>query len=148
MTDGTAAGTALVEDIQPGSFDIPAISSPLGDGWVLFSADDGAHGRELWATDGTAAGTALVEDINPGGGSSIQAFTPLGGGRALFAADDGARGQELWVTDGTAAGTRIVADINGGPGGGSGPNGFTPVWPGGGDTPLGTGEASALDPFR
>src|SRR4029077_1969504 len=32
---------------------------------VLFEADNGTNGTELWMTDGTAAGTALLTDINP-----------------------------------------------------------------------------------
>jgi ELWxxDGT repeat protein len=35
---------------------------------VLFSANDGTHGVELWITDGTTAGTTMVKHINPGTG--------------------------------------------------------------------------------
>jgi ELWxxDGT repeat protein len=47
-SDGTAAGTRLVQDIAPGT----ASSNPeqivaTGDK-LFFTADDGAHGRELW----------------------------------------------------------------------------------------------------
>ena len=47
-------------DSHPGSF------AALPDDTVLFAADDGVHGRELWRTDGTAAGTAMVADLAPG----------------------------------------------------------------------------------
>jgi ELWxxDGT repeat protein len=47
-SDGTAAGTKLVKDINPGS----ANSTPLWltnvAGKLFFEADDGTHGRELW----------------------------------------------------------------------------------------------------
>ena len=66
MTDGTAAGTALVADINPGSVGSSALGfTALGNGKFLFSANDGTHGCELWVTDGTAAGTTLVADILP-----------------------------------------------------------------------------------
>ena len=47
-SDGTAAGTVLVQDINPGS----ASSSPMWltnvGGTLFFSADDRTHGRQLW----------------------------------------------------------------------------------------------------
>ncbi len=80
---------------------------------LVFSADDGSVGRELWTTDGTAAGTRLLADAWPGGGSgNPTSLTSLGDGRAVFAATDPVHNTEPWVTDGTTAGTRLVLDIN------------------------------------
>src|SRR5262249_9648749 len=57
-SDGTANGTSMVRDIFPGNVNnvpnnsLPRALTPLG-GMLLFSADDGATGRELWKSDGT-----------------------------------------------------------------------------------------------
>ena len=124
VTDGTAGGTTLVKDINPGSRNSsPFQLTALGDGKAVFRANDGTNGRELWVTDGTTGGTTLVKDINPGGNSSPIGFTALGDGKAVFRANDGTNGRELWVTDGTAGGTMLVKDIS--LGGDSSPQGFT-----------------------
>ena len=34
---------------------------------LIFAADDGFNGRELWTTDGTGGGTHLLSNILPGG---------------------------------------------------------------------------------
>ncbi len=111
VTDGTAAGTAMVVDIKPGSLSSdPEGLVRLGDS-IVFSADDGVHGREPWVSDGTAAGTHLLVDVRPGSTTSDPAgFVELNG-RVLFAANDGSTGSELWVTDGTTAGTNELVDL-------------------------------------
>ncbi|MGY6215068.1 ELWxxDGT repeat protein [Methylolobus aquaticus] len=126
ITDGTAAGTYLLKDINPGSgWSSPDGFAALGNGLVLFQADDGTTGTELWVTDGTTAGTQLLKDIRLGTGSSSPSqFTALGNGLVLFQANDGASGFELWVTDGTAAGTQLLKDIRSGTGSSS-PTQFT-----------------------
>jgi ELWxxDGT repeat protein len=71
-TDGTAAGTHLIKDINPQTAD--ADSSPdefvSFAGRLAFVADNGVAGRELWISDGTSSGTKLLADINPGAASS------------------------------------------------------------------------------
>ena len=112
-TDGTAEGTSLVADINPG----PGHSFPAGltaaGNTLFFFADDGARGTELWKSDGTAAGTELVKEIAPSPFSnSAFATKAVLSGVFYFLTDDGTHGQELWRSDGTEAGTRMVKDIH------------------------------------
>ena len=100
VTDGTAAGTRLVKDIDPGALG----SSPdfFGDagGNLVFDADDGTRGAELWRTDGTSGGTQIIRDINRVGGSDPNSFLALAKGTVIFEAT-GPNGAKLWRTDGT-----------------------------------------------
>jgi ELWxxDGT repeat protein len=90
---------------------------------VLFSANDGIHGDELWITDGTSAGTQMVKDIRPPNtntlgdpnydGSEPKFFAQMDDGRILFQAkDDEYRRTELWITDGTEEGTNLFMDLD------------------------------------
>jgi ELWxxDGT repeat protein len=104
----------LVKDIYLG----PPGSSPEGlihDGGVLvFSADDGIHGREPWSSTGAGRGTRLLKDLRAGtAGSAPALFTPVGD-TVFFVADDGTSGRELWKTNGMPSGTRRVKDIQAG----------------------------------
>jgi ELWxxDGT repeat protein len=45
---------------------VSTLITALGNGTAVFQANDGTHGKELWATDGTAAHTSLLMDINNG----------------------------------------------------------------------------------
>ena len=116
VTDGTAAGTVLLKDINVGTASSDAYGfMALDSDSVVFTATDASHGKELWITDGTAAGTSLLKDINPGTANSYPfGLVAIGGGRLLFSANDGTSGTELWVTDGTTAGTSLLKDINSG----------------------------------
>jgi ELWxxDGT repeat protein len=145
-TNGLPRGVDLVKDIDPFILDTgfhhtceAESSSPVPAGVVggrlLFAADDGRYGRELWASDGTPGGTVRVRDINPGRlpgrptpcedfsspsrpdtglGSNPEGFVLLGS-VVLFTADDGTRGRELWISNGTFPGTHRVADLIPGP---------------------------------
>lgn len=88
-------------DSSPGSF------ATLPDGTVLFVADDGVHGNELWRTDGTAAGTAMVVELTAGPEGWGPSPPTVVNGVAYFANN----GTEYWRTDGTAAGTRRFATV-------------------------------------
>ncbi len=124
-TDGTAAGTVLVKDIEPG----PTGSSPhdltLVNGTLFFAAFDDAHGDQLWKSDGTTAGTVPVMDLTPGfSGPDSDVPHAVFNGMFYFVANDGTSGTELWKTDGVT--TTLVADISPG-GAGSAPDQLTVV---------------------
>ena len=114
-TNGTAAGTVLVKDIQPGANSSNAGWFGTFQGKLLMRADDGVRGQEPWISDGTAGGTYLLKDINVGSGGS----SPLGffnaNDRVFFIATEPTTGGEPWVSDGTTNGTQLVKDINPGP---------------------------------
>ena len=61
---------------------------------IIFSADDGTHGTELWVADGAAGGTSLLKDINNAGDASSNpsGLTALGNGKVLFQAKDSSSG--------------------------------------------------------
>ena len=88
----------------------PSMPTKLGQK-LLFFANDGQTGSELWQTNGAANGTSLVADINPGVESSVGSKMIAWRDGIWFPADDGTHGTELWVSDGTAGGTRLVRDL-------------------------------------
>ena len=108
VTDGSAAGTAMLKDIRPGfrgSF--PAWPTPFR-GHVYTTATDGASGLELWRTDGTAAGTSRVIDLRPGEEGAMPSELTVFRDALYFVADDGRSGFQLWKTAGTAKSTMRV----------------------------------------
>ena len=97
-SDGTAGGTSLVRDVQPGT-DSALASGPYASRltasgpYVYFQVN---NWWEVWRSDGTAAGTIeLMTSWNPKG-----EFTDVGG--VLYFTDWFAG---LWRSDGTPAGT-------------------------------------------
>ena len=92
-TDGTDAGTARVEDANPGIANFSPAYMTAVNGGIIFSATDSPSDQnpyELWRSDGTAAGTQLLKDIYPGPlGSYPDWFTPAAG-KVYFSATDAA----------------------------------------------------------
>jgi ELWxxDGT repeat protein len=96
-----------INDFPPASSSSPADFVVFGS-QLLFTADNGSSGRELWSYDGKEV--RQVADINSGSaGSSPRSFTVFGN-ELVFIANDGVHGQELWSYDGTQV--RLLADIN------------------------------------
>src|SRR5262245_1859543 len=116
-TDGTPAGTVLVEDIWPGMgssyHELLGNSFVDVEGTTFFVAADATSGWELWKTDGTAAGTVRVKDIWPGTSpSNPQHMVDVGGTLFFSAVNDATGVRHLWKSDGTEAGTVLVKNLN------------------------------------
>lgn len=112
-TDGTSVGTAMVEDIHVGSgsaFPIPKI---VFDDQLLFLADNGINGFEIWSWNGSVAELA---EVHLGGGGFTQEpelfqFVSYGND-LLFSGSTPFEGDELFVIRGSAV-EPLAGDVDG-----------------------------------
>jgi ELWxxDGT repeat protein len=117
-SDGTALGTALVVDANVGPSDsmlpsfpiVPGVRSAFGTSFsaVLWVANDGVHGEEVWET--SALNTGLLQDIRPGSSGSSPRDLTSRSGHVLFSADDGTTGREPYHSFGGS--TTRIGDLN------------------------------------
>jgi ELWxxDGT repeat protein len=119
ITDGTPAGTLLLDDIIAGATgSAPADDFVMLNGYLYFTAVTAATGRELWRTNGTLAGTSMIKDIFPGptGSNDLDMYQISSAGNyLLFAAMDAlSNGVELWKSDGNIGNAVLVKNINSG----------------------------------
>ena len=120
VTDGTAAGTKMVKDINPGTNTSDVNWLTRFNDKAVFAADDGTNGYELWISDGTEAGTFMLKDIHELGSSSPIGFTQLNETEFVFIAQDfdsenySDRGAQkwLWISDGTPEGTKLLYECD------------------------------------
>ena len=109
-TDGTESGTELVKDINPSDSSEriykPRSAIDYGDKLVFF-ANDGETGLEVWKSDGTSEGTVLVKDLNSGSSNGISSELYEESVLVhyetkeilLFQGDNGSTGMELFSLD-------------------------------------------------
>ena len=114
-SDGTAAGTVLVKDINPNQSNIaqsPAFLSNVNGVLYFGYLDEPAHVGQLWKSDGTTAGTVLVKS----GFEQVPSGMIGVNGIVVFNGSDVANGgRELWKSDGTTPGTVLLKDLDPGP---------------------------------
>ncbi|RKG62832.1 HYR domain-containing protein [Corallococcus sp. CA054B] len=105
-SDGTSAGTTLIQDLTPGllsSVQGPTELTAVGNAAYFFTSRSFLGRTALWKTDGTTPGTVLLQEFEGSGDDSDErrgTVLPFGTG-VLFSF-----GNALWKTDGTPAGTR------------------------------------------
>ena len=122
-TDGTAEGSKLVIDLQPGP-DVLPLGGPSCGGCggplnpyprslvpfrdaLYFSAGDGTSYATLWRTDGSASGTTSIDHDEAGNIiRNPSGLTVAGTFLFFFANYQYTSSVELWRTDGTIAGTK------------------------------------------
>ncbi|MCX5737210.1 MAG: hypothetical protein NTZ61_01695 [Proteobacteria bacterium] len=110
-SDGSAAGTQLVKNVDPLYSCCPQYDPLVNVGGTLFfQGYEPATGAELWKSDGTTAGTQLVADLVPGSDSSGPYQLTASGGGVYFVAGTSHGGAYLFRSDGTAEGTQQTAE--------------------------------------
>ena len=116
-TDGTAAGTYMVKDIDPTGWSV-ASNFVVGGSTLYFMASDGNGTSQIWKSDGTAAGTVAVTAF---GGLASPALNPstlrYANGLLFFLGiERPSSGTHLQLirSDGTAAGTFMLARLENG----------------------------------
>ncbi len=95
-SDGTAIGTVLVKDIQPGVNASYPQELLNGNGTLFFTAQTDAAGRELWKSDGTTAGTTMVADLYSGAVGSSPGNFMVFRDSLCFQADNSSDDNELY----------------------------------------------------
>jgi ELWxxDGT repeat protein len=112
-SDGTAQGTYMIKDINPGVPSSNVRDITISGGKIFFSANDGTISQTIWITDGTAQGTKELTDLSLYGSTNPTYLTDVNG--LLYFFTDNFYGypqaSQLWKTDGTANGTGMIADF-------------------------------------
>jgi len=112
QSDGTAAGTVLLKDINAGiNSSYPRRFLAVGN-TLYFSTDGNSSASRLWKTDGTAANTLMVSDIYADYGAYNIGQFATANSLLFFTAYSYTYGRELWRSDGTQTGTYMIKDIN------------------------------------
>ena len=116
----TTLSIGMLLDINLGAdSSTPVDFTALNDDQIIFAANDGSKGAELWMVTISSGTVVLVKDIDTrtssgsGYGSNPSEFI-LFKDELYFRATDADHGTELWKTDGTRDGTILVKDIRSG----------------------------------
>lgn len=102
----------MIKDINVNEGDsTPEVLTKFGEK-LLFFADDGIHGKELWVHDTNSEETFMVKDINPGANGGFCCTIMIKGYDCVyFTAKTDTSGNTLWRSDGTPEGTFMLSDV-------------------------------------
>ncbi|OSZ79129.1 hypothetical protein CAP35_13010 [Chitinophagaceae bacterium IBVUCB1] len=114
-SDGTVAGTKIVQDLMPGSAAGVLNTSKIAYNGKIYLSAFTASGCFPFVCDGTTM-TKLC-DADPSVKGIPDNYESYAGysGKVYFSASEALtnpEGNELWVTDGTVSGTKLLKDIN------------------------------------
>lgn len=148
-TDGTVAGTSIVDDVL-GSGSTPQMIGAVSER-VFFTAFRPDVGNEIWSSTGDAASTTVI-DLNPGAEGVYVGESAALADRLVVTVSQAST--HLWSTDGSPAGTQALTtgfaqNVRASNGRaffakGFGSNEREPWWTDG--TPAGTREIADLEP--
>jgi len=112
-SDGTAGGTYLVKDINPGTGSSNLHGITASGGKIFFSATNGTSVQEIWVSDGTEQGTQPIIDLGAYSSYNPTYLTDVNGILYFFTDSYiyGTSASQLWRSDGTAPGTILIADF-------------------------------------
>ncbi|MEM7202642.1 MAG: ELWxxDGT repeat protein [Planctomycetota bacterium] len=102
-SNGTVAGTRRVTDIRPGASSGGIIGLHVVNDRLVFEANDGFRGAELWRLDPSQTrGARIIRQLSPVASLSsfLSEFEPVGSRALYFRAGDSSSNRELWSSDG------------------------------------------------
>lgn len=113
-SDGTAAGTSLVKDIEPGITSSSPTEIIVAGGKLYFATKNTAtFSSGLWVSDGTANGTIQIQSLVSSGPGVNGAYYLTNVSGTVYFLQGGSYSPQVWKTDGTTSGTVLVKDLNG-----------------------------------
>jgi ELWxxDGT repeat protein len=102
----------MVKDIVPGSGGSTPSGLIVAGNKIIFTANDGINGDEVWRSDGTTAGTVMVQNIVTPGGSRPGNYT-LSGTNIFATVTTEEYGTELWVANTATVLPLTLLEFNG-----------------------------------
>ena len=101
-----------IVEIFPDTFGSTPSEFIMLNGDLIFNANSGVEGYEIWKASASDGSVTMIKDIFPGFGSSSPNMLAVLNNELIFKARGELIGFEVWKTDGTEAGTVLLGDLN------------------------------------